>query len=137
MSVLKKFFEMAILLTFMLFCINGMMFYFGDTMVPDSAIPISELTGDQNIFVESDTTSDYLEQSATAGSPPTDFGYIQNAIVQLAFGFEIKLAAILAPYEGLHAVGLFIGLILNIIKVSAIIYLIFAAIGTPLGGSVP
>ena len=50
MSVLKKFFEMAVLLTFVLFCINGMIFLFGDTYIPDAGVPISKLTGDQNVF---------------------------------------------------------------------------------------
>ena len=137
MSVLKKFFEMAVLLTFILFCINGMLFLFGDTFVPGAEIPLATLTGDTNTFSDTDTNSSYILQASSIGTRPIDFEYLGNAIATLAFGFEIKLTAILGGYEGLGGIALFISSILVVIRVVGIIYLILAAIGTPLGGSVP
>ena len=136
MSVLAKFFEMALLLTFVLFSINGLIFLFGDTFIPDSDIPIATLTGDQNVFVRSDGNTSFLLQASTIGTRPIDFEYIGNAVITLAIGFEIKLTAIFTEY-GLGNIALFISSILVVIRVIGIIYLILAAIGTPLGGSVP
>jgi len=113
-----------------------MIFLFGDTYIPDADIPLATLTGDHNVFVEGDDNSSYILQSAIVGTRPIDFGYIGNAVAQLAIGFEIKLVAILAPY-GLGSIALFISSILVIIRIVGVIYLILAAIGTPLGGSVP
>jgi len=138
MSVLKKFFEMAVLLTFVLFCINGMIFLFGDTYIPDAGVPLATLTGDQNVFIDSDENSSYILQASILGTRPIDFAYIGNAVQLLAVGFEIKLVATLGSYEGLGNIPLFISSILIVIRILGIIYLILAAIGTPpgVGGTV-
>lgn len=137
MSVLARVFEMALVLTFALFCINGMIFYFGESFIPNASMPLIENIEDQNTFVSISGSEDHIDQAADSSTPLTEYGYIENALVTLAFGFEIKLAAILSPYPSLWGLSLFIRLVLNIIKAVALIYLGFAAIGTPLGGSVP
>jgi len=137
MSVLKKFFEMALLLTFITFCINGTLFFFGEAFVPEPTIPIATLTGDINsIFVDGDTNGSYILQASTLGTAPTNFSYVGNAVATLTAGFPLKIIAILSEY-GLGHIGLFIAGIFGIIQIIGLIYLALAAIGTPLGGSVP
>ena len=139
MSVLARFFELALVFTFMLFCINGILFYFGDTMAVDSSAPISDLTGDQNVFIESDENNSYILQAATLGTAPTNVEYVADAILRLSIGFELKLVSILSVYEldALTGIAYFISSILVVIRVIGIMYLVLALIGTPLGGSVP
>jgi len=138
MSVLKKFGEMAILLTFIIFCINGMLFFFGDAFITEPEIPLGTLTSDINTTFDPsyDDNGTYILQAATLGTRPVDIGYVTNAVLTLSVGFPLKLIAILVPY-GLENIGIFIGLILGIIQVIGIIYLGLALIGTPLGGSIP
>ena len=74
MSVLKKFFEIAILLTFMLFCINLTILYFGNTFIPESSVPLVEnLAGDTNTMVVEDENGSYVLQAASLGTAPTEF----------------------------------------------------------------
>jgi len=137
MSVLKKFFEMALLLTFILFCINLTILFFGDTFVPNSSIDlVDNVKNDSNIFVEADLNKSYLTQTAGLGTSPTEFENIQTALFTSVFGFQTKLEAMLLPYE-LDFIARLIGYILDAMVIVAIIYLGAAAIGTPLGGSVP
>ena len=136
MSVLARFFELALVFTFMLFCVNGILLYFGDVMVPNPSGPVEDLTGDQNVFVDSNETGSYILQAATLGTAPTDVAYVGNAILTLAVGFELKLIAILSVYE-LTGIAYFISSILIVIRIIGIMYLVLALIGTPLGGSVP
>jgi len=138
MSVLKKFGEMAILLTFIIFCINGMLLFFGGVFIPEPEIPLVTLTSDLNTTFNPsyDSNGTYVLQAATLGTRPVDIGYVTNAVLTLSIGFPLKLIAILTPYE-LGYIGIFIGLILGIIQVIGIIYLGLALIGTPLGGSIP
>ncbi len=128
---------MALLLTFIMFCINLTILYFGDTFVPDSSIPlVDNLNGDTNVMVEADINGSYVLQAATLGTQPTEFENIQTALYISVFGFQTKLEAMLLPYE-LDYIGRLIGYILDAMIVVALIYLAAAAIGTPLGGSVP
>ena len=138
MSVLKKFGEMAILLTFIIFCMNGMLYFFGEAFIPEPAIPIDTLKTDfNNSFDPSyDENGSYVLQATTITTRPVDIGYVTNAVVTLSIGFPATLGAILTPY-GLGHIGDFIGLILEVIQVIGIIYLGLALIGTPLGGSIP
>ena len=138
MSVLKKFGEMAILLTFIIFCMNGMLYFFGEAFIPEPAIPIDTLKTDfNNSFDPSyDENGSYVLQATTLGTRPVDIGYVTNAVLTLSVGFPLKLIAILTPY-GLWDIGIFIGLIFGIIQLVGIVYLGLALIGTPLGGSIP
>ena len=138
MSVLKKFGEMAILLTVIIFCINGMLFYFGETFISAPEIPLVTIASDLNTTFDTsyDTNGSYVLQAATLGTRPIDIGYVTNAVLTLSIGFPLKLIAILTPY-GLENIGVFIGLIFGIIQLIGIIYLGLALIGTPLGGSIP
>ena len=138
MSVLKKFGEMALLLTFIIFCINGMLYFFGEAFIPEAEIPIGTLTSDLNTTFDTsyDTNGSYVLQAATLGTRPVDLGYATNAVLTLSLGFPLKLIAILTPY-GLWDIGIFIGLIFGIIQLVGIVYLGLALIGTPLGGSIP
>ena len=136
MSVLKKFFQMALLLTFIIFTINLTILFFSNTYIPDSGIPILANLSDNNIYVEADINGSYILQTATLGTAPTEFENIQYALSTSIFGFQDKLEVILAVHE-LAIIGKLIGYILDAIIVLAIIYLGAAAIGTPIGGSVP
>jgi len=137
MSVLKKFGEIALLFTFMIFCINGLMVLFAPAFIPDSSIPVGDMVGDYNsMFVDADTNESYVLQAAALSTRPIDLEYAQNTIATLAVGFPLKIIALLSDY-GLGGIGVFFGTILLIIQIIGIVYFVLAAIGTPLGGSVP
>jgi len=86
--------------------------------------------------LKADINGSYVLQAATLGTQPTEFENIQTALYISVFGFQTKLEAMLLPYE-LDYIGRLIGYILDAMIVVALIYLAAAAIGTPLGGSVP
>jgi len=137
MSVLKKFGEIALLLTFMIFCMNGLMVFFAPTYIPEPNIPLNEMIADyNNMFVDSDTNESYVLQATSLSTRPIDLAYAQNTISTLAIGFPLKIIALFSEYE-LGGIGIFLGGILLIIQIIGILYFILAAIGTPLGGSVP
>jgi len=137
MSVLAKFGQIAILFTFMIFCMNGLMVLFAPTYIPEPNIPLNEMIADyNNMFVDSDTNESYVLQATSLSTRPIDLAYAQNTISTLAIGFPLKIIALFSEYE-LGGIGIFLGGILLIIQIIGILYFILAAIGTPLGGSVP
>ena len=137
MSVLAKIGEMALLLTFIIFCINGLMVLFAPAFIPEPTIPLNEMLGDYNsMFVDANTNESYVLQATSLGTRPIDIEYVQDTIATLGVGFPLKLIAIFSEYN-LGGIGLFIGGILITIQLIGILYFVLAVIGTPLGGSVP
>ncbi len=143
MSVLEKFFQIAMLLTVMVIAINGFLITFGPSLIGESV-----QTGDQALKggTSADTTSTVQQQTDDRTTPASDqdnWGNVLTTFNRMFFEYQTVIGGMFADLDPtqtddeLENVGALIISIISMFQIIGAAYIGFAVLSAFTGGGSP